>query len=247
MTADDLPFYLPPSPTIPTQDLVRKFWDLIDKYDRLVDKYRLPTPKLRPILTQFSLIESDYIQRVGETYWGTGGEHTGLPGELASELPTKIEAAVGKAAERWKGDAFDAYRKWMTNLQEILGRFTEPSQQVGETLAGIADSFRLTKIEIIGALVSIGGLIIALAALAVPEPVATKALAAIVAGVSLVLAAIALLVSAVSSWWPRLEAAQDAVDTLTGELLDKIPNAPDESIVTPDPGGWQAKTPDPAN
>src|SRR5688500_6582183 len=97
----DLPFYLPPSPTIPVADVLRKFWELIDKYDRLVDKYRLPTPKLRPILTQFSLIESDYIQRVGEEYWGIGGEHTGLPGQLAGELPTKIEAAIGKAAERW--------------------------------------------------------------------------------------------------------------------------------------------------
>lgn len=244
---DDLPFYLPPSPTVSTQDLLRKFWQLIDKYDFLVDKYGLATPKLRPILTQFSLIESDYIERVGETYWGVGGEHAGLPGKLADELPVKIEAAVGKAAERWQGDAFDAYRKWMTELQDLLRRFTEPSQQVGQTLAELADTFRLTKIEIIGALVSIGGLIVAVAALAVPEPVVSKALAAIVTGVSLVLAAIALLVSAISSWWPRLEAAQDAVDTLTGELLDKIPTAPDAAVPTPDPGGWQPKTPDPSN
>jgi hypothetical protein len=80
--------------------------------------------------------------------------------------------------------------------------FTEPSQQVGETLANLAESFRLTTIEIVGALVSVAGLIVACAALAVPEPVVSKALAAIVTVVSLILAAIALLVSAISSWMP---------------------------------------------
>ena len=83
----------------------------------------------------------------------------------------------------------------------------------------------------------------------VPAPVATNKvpLAAIVTGVSLSLAVIAVLVSAISSWWPRLTAAQDAVDTLTGELLDKIPTAPDASIPTPARDGWQPTTPDPYN
>jgi hypothetical protein len=241
MTLPKVPLY----PTIAPE----QFWYVVDKYDELVDRYRLPTPKLRTILTQFSLIDSNLIQEVGEELWGTGGEHAGLPGKLAMELPIGIEAAVGKAAERWSGQAFNSYRQYMTQVEGVLGRFTEPAQQVGDVLVKIAEAFRTTWIEVVGLLVTVAGVIVAVAALAVPLPDegVSKILGVIVLAATEVLAAITVGISAITTLTPRITAAHDAMDTLTGELRGKIPTAPDGAVPAPDGHKWQAKTADPTN
>lgn len=238
----------PPGP-LDVEEVERRFWEIIDAIDRFTDRYRLPAPHLRPILEQFSLIDSDRLREVGENVWGTGAAHPGIPARLALELPDRVSDSVGKAAERWHGPAFNQFKGWMGELRETLRKFPEPAQQVGQLLVDLAEKFKLSWIGIIGLVAEVAGLVLAIMgaeALLVPEPVISKAAGLILEVIGLMLSIVGVVLALIDELGPRLQAAQSALHQLTEEINRKIPATVDAAVPVPT-GEWRRNTEDPTN
>lgn len=86
---------------------------------------------MRPLLYEFSLIDSDALRQAAKYAWGTGGESTGMPGSVSSEMTVSVERVVGAVAERWHGAAFDSFKS-TTNTRRRL----DPRQRRPDFLTG---------------------------------------------------------------------------------------------------------------
>jgi hypothetical protein len=234
--ADSLTY---PDPAV----LEKQFWTLIDKIDRFTDKHHLPAPHLRPILEQFSLIDSDKLRAVGKDVWGTGGEHQGIPATIAADVPEKVLELLDPLNNRWTGPAYTQFEGALKGVNGVVKGYPVPAQQVGQVLEDLAEKFDLTWIEIIGLVGSIASAVVAVGAMLVPEPVVTKVIGVVLGVIGWVLTCVSLVVSLISSTWPRMQAAKEAMELLGGDL--KIPGPKDALILPPSHDKWKPVTANP--
>jgi hypothetical protein len=235
---------LPGLPSIPNINVEREFWEIVDDIDRVSLKYQLPVPMLRPILDQFSLIDSDRM-RAAAKVWGTSLADLGIPATVAADVPKKVNETLLTLTERWQGQAYTNFKQWMGDLNDVVGQYGAPAHTVGGILTELADSYDLTKLEVFSMVGAVAGFVMAALAFAIPEPIVTKGLAMFLACLGAALATIDLFISILDGVWPRIQAAMDAVDKLTDEVNSKIPRADDASVRLPNRNQWQPRSTDP--
>ena len=233
-------------PSIPNVNVEAEFWELVDKIDQVSLKYRLPVPMMRPILDQFSQIDSDRL-RAAAKVWGTSLADLGVPATVAAEVPKKVNETVLSLAERWEGQAYTNFKQWMGELNGVVGQYGAPAHTVGAILTDLADDYDLTKLEVFSMLGAVAGFVMAALAFAIPEPIVTKGLAMFMACLGAALAVIDVFISILDSAWPRIQAATDAADKLAEEVNSKIPRADDARVRLPNRNQWQRRTTDPYN
>lgn len=237
---------IPGLPSIPNIDVEREFWQLVDDIDRVTLKYRLPVPMMRPILDQFSLIDSDKL-RAAAKVWGTSLADLGVPATVGQEVPKKVNETVLSLTERWEGQAYTNFKLWMGDLNGVVAQYGAPAHTVGGILTDLADNYDLTKLEVFGTLGAVAGFVMAALAFAIPEPIVTKGLAMFMACLGAALAIIDVFISVLDAAWPRIKSAMDAVDKLAEEVNSKIPRADDARVRLPNRNQWQRRTADPYN
>ncbi|NUT93946.1 MAG: hypothetical protein HOY78_18190 [Saccharothrix sp.] len=223
------------------------FWDAVDKLDAAKEKFGLPGPRLRPILEEFSLIDSDALRRAAEHAWGTGGESAGMPGNLAAEMGVEVQRLVGAVAERWHGAAFDRFQSTATSFGGLLPKLVAPCQEVGQRLTEVADSFELTRLEIIGWLATGGAVAATLLAAMTPLPAVDEGL---MAAATLAIGTIATLISV---WVTYVGSTSrfDTLDAAVAEIEEMIKNKLPRIDATPVPalpgGEWVRDSADPTS
>jgi uncharacterized protein YukE/xanthosine utilization system XapX-like protein len=219
------------------------FWQVVGMIDRINREHGIPLPALKPVLEQFSLVDEARLRQAAAA-WGTGGASVGIAGELSRDLPGKINDAIDTAAKRWQGEAYDSFQSVMDSLQGTIADVCIPAQEVGKVLEDLADAFELSWLEIIGLIGGIAGVVVGVIAMVAPSP-PTVALAIVSGVVGLVLGYIGILVSIVSSLFPRVMAFVEAAETLAKDIEALIPAAPGSH--TPERDAWKRKTVNPIN
>jgi uncharacterized protein YukE len=227
--------------------LTNEFWDAVDKIDRAKEKFGLPGPRLRPLLYEFSLIDSDALRDAAKYAWGTGGENAGMPGSVAAEMTVSAERVIGAVAERWHGAAFDNFKSTTTTFVELLPKLVPPCQEIGQKLTAVADAFELSKIEIIGWIATGGAVAATLLALMTPLPVVDEGL---MAAATLVIGTVATIVSVFVTFVgsnSRFDKLDDAVAEIEESIKDKLP-ATGQGPVPALPGdAWTRDSADPTS
>jgi len=127
-----------------------EFWQKLDEIDFVKRRFGIPGPELRPLLEQFSLIDSDALRQAAEFGWGVGGDQAGIPASTATEMHPAVQKVIGTVAERWHGEAFDRFSSTASGMAELLPKLTAPCQEIGQQLVAIADAFEMSWIEILG-------------------------------------------------------------------------------------------------
>lgn len=226
-------------PGVRDVDVEAMFWDLVDKLDGLIVKYGLPSPKIRPILDQFSLIDSERFKQAAQA-WGKNLNELGAPAAVGKSVSDKVDDACDAVNERWTGDAAKNFNKWMTDLSGVVEKYGAPAHQVGNVLDDIAEKFKLNWLEIIGLVVGMAGMIVGLAA--APET-GGASLVLFIAGA--ILGAVGMVVSLLASIFTRLDPVNEGIEELREEVNKKIPRAPDARVPLPDRDKWRTRTVDP--
>jgi hypothetical protein len=225
-------------------DVEKEFWELVDKIDEFTLEHRLPVPTLRPVLTQLSLIDSDKLRAVAKV-WGTSDADLGVPATVGHEVPKKVNEAIVPLAERWEGQAYTNFKQWMGELNGVVDQYGAPAHLTGTVLNDLAEQFDLSWLEIIGLIMSIAGLVTAVAGFAAPEFAVSKAAAIVGTVVGAIGAYLDLVVSVFDSALPRIEAAKAAHETLTQKVNNMIPPGVDEHVRLPNRNQWRQRTADP--
>jgi uncharacterized protein YukE len=227
--------------------LSNEFWDAVDKIDRAKEKFGLPGPRSRPLLYEFSLIDSDALRQAAKYAWGTGGENAGMPGSVASEMTVSVQRVVGAVAERWHGDAFDKFESTTNIFVELLPKLVAPCQEIGQKLTAVADAFELSTIEIIGWIATGGAVAATLLALMTPLPVVDEGL---MAAATLVIGAVATIISVFVTYVgsnSRFDTLDDAAAEIEEAIENKLPRT-EEGPVPALPGdGWTRDSADPTS
>ncbi len=226
-------------PVVQDMDVERSFWEMVDKYDELIVKHRLPSPKLRPILDQFSLIDSNKFEQVA-LVWGKNDNEPGIPKTIGEGVAEKVDAACDAVNLRWTGEAAESFNRLMDELTEkVLKKYGAPAHQVGAALLKIAEEFRLNWFEIIG-LVG-GGIGLVIGILGIPGTAGTSLVIAIIGAI---LSVVTLVISMIASVVQRLDPVKDAIEELRNDVNNKIPKAPDARVPLPT-GKWTPHNEDP--
>lgn len=226
-------------PGIPDVDVERSFWEMVDKYDELIVKHRLPSPKLRPILDQFSLIDSNQFERVA-LVWGKNDNEPGIPKSIGEGVAEKVDDACDAVTLRWTGEAATSFTTLMGDLTDnVLTKYGAPAHQVGAILLEIAEEFRLNWFEIIG-LVG-GGIGLVIGILGIPGTAGASLVLSIIGAI---LGGVTLLISMVASLDQRLGPVKDGIQELRDDVIEKIPGAPDARVPLPK-GKWTPIDDDP--
>jgi hypothetical protein len=228
-------------------DLTNEFWDAVDKIDRAKEKFGLPGPRLRPILYEFSLIDSDALRTAAKYAWGTGGESVGMPGSVSAEMTVKTQQVIGAVAERWHGNAFDKFASTTNVFVELLPKLVGPCQEIGQKLTAVADAFELSTIEIIGWIATGGAVAATLLALMTPLPLVDEGL---MAAATVVIGAVATIVSVFVTYVgsnSRFDKLDDAVSEIEESIKNKLPRS-EEGPVPALPGDeWARDSADPTS
>lgn len=227
--------------------LTNEFWDAVDKIDRAKDKFGLPGPRLRPLLHEFSLIDSDALRQAAKYAWGTGGENAGMPGSVAGEMTVSVERVVGAVAERWHGDAFDNFRSTTNTFVGLLPKLVAPCQEIGQKLTAVADAFELSTIEVIGWIATGGAVAATLLALMTPLPLVDEGL---MATATLVIGTVATIVSVFVTYVgsnSRFDKLDDAVAEIEESVRDKLPRTEGGPVPALPGDGWTRDSTDPTS
>lgn len=227
--------------------LGNEFWDAVDKIDRAKEKFGLPGPRLRPLLHEFSLIDSDALRQAAKYAWGTGGENSGMPGSVASEMTVSAERVIGAVAERWHGVAFDNFRSTTNTFVELLPKLVAPCQEIGQKLTAVADAFELSRIEIIGWIATGGAVAATLLSLMTPLPLVDEGL---MATATLVIGTVATIVSVFVTYVSsnsRFDTLDDAVAEIEGAIEDKLPKSEDGPVPALPGDQWTRDSADPTS
>ncbi len=230
-------------------ELPPEFWHKLDEIDFVKRKYGVPGPELRPMLEQFSLIDSDALRQAAEFGWGTGGDRAGIPAGIATEIHPAVQRVIGAVAERWHGEAFDRFSSTTSGLAELLPKLTAPCQEIGQQLVTIADAFEMTWIEILGWVAT--GIAVAATLITVAdfipgdEIVAGGPLAIIAAVLGAVSTIISVYVTFVGST-SRFGSLKDLIATIE-EQLKALPRVDDAAAPALPADKWVRDSADPVS
>jgi uncharacterized protein YukE len=225
------------------------FWDKIDEIDFVKRHYGIPGPELRPLLEQFSLIDSDALRQAAEFGWGVGGDRAGVPANTATEIHPAVQRLIGSVAERWHGEAFDSFSSTTSRLSELLPKLTAPCQEVGQQLVAIADAFEMTWLEILGWTAT--GIAVAATVITIidmvpgDEIVAGGALAIIAAVLGAISTIISVYVTFVGST-SRFGTLEELITTIE-QTLDELPRVDDAPVPALPAGKWVRDSADPVS
>jgi hypothetical protein len=212
-----------------------EFWEIIRKLDAAARQTGLAVPSLEATLRDLSMFDCDHVRQVARDAWGTGGAYPGRPGQVATGVPDSIITVTTKVGERWTGAAWTAFEKSMTDVRALIGKLTEPAQQLGLQLESAADDMEMGWTELVGWVLTIGGLVVT----------AVFWETGVGAVVGLVITLIGVLVDAFASVVPRVLAVSDLLSVLEKDMREKIPSVPDAPVGTPGAGDWDRRTADP--
>lgn len=225
------------------------FWQKIDEIDFVKRRYGVPGPELRPLLEQFSLIDSDALRQAARFGWGVGGNEAGIPASTATEIHPAVQRLIGTVAERWHGEAFDQFSSTTSGLAELLPKLTAPCQEIGQQLVAIADAFEMTWIEILGWAatgIAVAATVITVADMLPGDEILLGGALAIIAAV---LGAISTIISVYVTFVgssSRFGTLDELITTIE-QQLDKVPRVDDAAAPALPAGGWVRDSADPVS
>jgi hypothetical protein len=227
----------------PAPELAPKLWaEIIDnarKVDEFTTKHHLPAPLLVPLLTQLQVIDIDGLKRVAAA-WGTGGEDTGYPPDLANETKTEITNAVASVSATWEGPGHDAFVATMSKVTTVVGEIVAPSQEIGKAVDAVAEAWKLTFLEIVSWAPTLAGVVLIVAAAPTIETGVGAAAEGVLFVTTTFVAFLAVAVSAVGTL-SRLLTTGMARMTIEDQINGLMPTLSDADRANPDPAGWRPR------
>jgi hypothetical protein len=152
-----------------------KLRDLIDesvladarKVDNFVRKHDPSQPSIENTLRLVRDVDTDVLRRIGKDIWGVG-ESGDLVRTSFDNCTGELDRASNQASA-WTGDANNAYKVRIDKIKKAIVDMRSPSQDVGEALVALGDTFDsifggtlVDILTILGLIISIIGVIVAI-------------------------------------------------------------------------------------
>jgi len=185
------------------------------KIDNFLREHDEPLPSLESTLRLVRDIDADRLRQVGQDVWGTGGEDgRNLVGTRFDDCIDGLDLA-NRQTSAWTGDAHNAYATRVDKIKAGVNGMRRPVVDVGDALVAIADAWDQVFgrsfadiLAIIGLILSIIGVIVALAVEILAGWTGIGAVVGLVIGV------LSIIVGAVSIWWTIHSQEQSKIDAL---------------------------------
>ncbi len=182
------------------------------------------------------LVDTDELRRIARDGWGTAGARSPNSRDLERVADSVLDEWLGTVENRWRGDAYRAFAEYLDRIRAALHEEADRYPEVGDALIAVADGIELTWLDMVGAALTVAGIVIA-----VPAALASTLLGLVSLLVSLACGVVTYLTVANSrvSLLARAGSALDRYDPGAGSPLDSRPSVGGTGL------GWVPKTADP--